>query len=320
VCGQCNRCDGYPCPTFSKNDLPTILIPEAQKAGLDLQTNSVVGRLTFAGSRASGVSGIDRRTGQPFQIPAGLVVLSAGAVDSPAILLRSGLTHDVDHPWLGRGLTRHCFAAVTGLFASPPNPTDVLHKQVCISVRDDTSAAGPFRNIGIIQNVWSPPRELCRQVIPSPFKTMAAAMSGHLLTLVCIAQDEPNPENGVTLGPEIDRCGLEVAKVTHRFSPQDLDRRRVLIDMARRILQRAGALALHVYPVTTFTHAVGTMRFGSDPASSALDPDCRVCGVDNLFVVDGSFMPTSGSVNPSLTIAANALRAGRAIAATIRGL
>ena len=63
----------------------------------------------------------------------------------------------------------------------------------------------------------------------------------------------------------------------------------------------------------TFSHAVGSVRFGAEAEQSALDPACRMRGVDNLYVVDGSFMPTSGGVNPSLTIAANALRVGQHI-------
>ena len=63
-------------------------------------------------------------------------------------------------------------------------------------------------------------------------------------------------------------------------------------------------------PINTFPHALGSCRFGSDPTKAALDPWCRLFGVPNLFVVDGSFMPSSGGVNPSLTIAANALRVG----------
>ena len=58
------------------------------------------------------------------------------------------------------------------------------------------------------------------------------------------------------------------------------------------------------------SHQCGTLRFGSEPRTSALDLNCRAHGVDNLYVVDGSFLPSSGAVNPSLTIMANALRVG----------
>ena len=69
-----------------------------------------------------------------------------------------------------------------------------------------------------------------------------------------------------------------------------------------------------MHEVDTFSHAVGSVRMGPDPRTSALDENCRFRGVDNLYVVDGSFMPTSAAVNPSLTIAANALRVGAHLA------
>ena len=88
---------------------------------------------------------------------------------------------------------------------------------------------------------------------------------------------------------------------------------------ARAILHEAGAWITYTQPIRTFSHALGTVRMGSDPATSALDTDCRLRGTENLYVVDGSCLPTSGAVNPSLTIAANALRAGQGIAAHERG-
>ena len=71
----------------------------------------------------------------------------------------------------------------------------------------------------------------------------------------------------------------------------------------------------YVHQIKTFSHAVGTVRFGADPATSVLDESCRYRGVDNLHVVDASFMPTSAGLNPSLTISANALRVGAEIGA-----
>ena len=71
-------------------------------------------------------------------------------------------------------------------------------------------------------------------------------------------------------------------------------------------------------PQLNFAHPCGTLRFGDDPRTSVLDPDCRMHGIENLYVADSSFMPTSNGVNPSLTIAANALRVADAVAAGLR--
>ena len=82
----------------------------------------------------------------------------------------------------------------------------------------------------------------------------------------------------------------------------------LLLKRARRVLRKAGGLASYTYPIDSFSHAVGTLRCGTTAEQSVLDADCRYWGAENLYVVDGAFMPSSGGVNPSLTIAANALR------------
>jgi choline dehydrogenase-like flavoprotein len=107
------------------------------------------------------------------------------------------------------------------------------------------------------------------------------------------------------------------AAITHRYDPRDLAARRVLVDAARRILRRAGAPLQFVQPINTFSHAVGTVRMGDDPARSPLDAWGAFRGIDNLYVADGSVFPRSGAVNPSLTIAANALRTGERVAADL---
>jgi choline dehydrogenase-like flavoprotein len=139
---------------------------------------------------------------------------------------------------------------------------------------------------------------------------MAPGFSSRVTGLLAIAEDEPSLRNGVSLHPRrVDRFGRPELVVSHRYSRGDLAARRALVSRARSILRDSGAKITFVYPITTFSHAVGTLRMGEDPWAAPLDPGCRFRGTDNLYVVDGSFMPTSGGVNPSLTIAANALRA-----------
>jgi choline dehydrogenase-like flavoprotein len=111
-----------------------------------------------------------------------------------------------------------------------------------------------------------------------------------------------------------DAFGLPRARVLHRYTERDHRAREALVRRARQVLRAAGARWTFKMDVTTFSHAVGTVRMGNDPATSALDESCRFRGLENLYVVDGSFMPTSAGVNPSLTIAANALRVGERIA------
>ena len=129
--------------------------------------------------------------------------------------------------------------------------------------------------------------------------------------MLTITEDQPQFENRVMLDPgHRDRHGLPRLIISHRYSRRDDAASRVLLRAARNVLRRAGAWACYQHQIRTFSHAVGTVRMGADASTSALDENCQFRGVGNLFVTDGSVMPTSAAVNPSLTIAANALRVG----------
>ncbi len=132
-----------------------------------------------------------------------------------------------------------------------------------------------------------------------------------------IAEDQPRSDNRVAIDPRrFDVHGLPRASVTHRYTTRDLRARRALSRLGRSILREAGAITTVALPIRTFSHAIGTMRMGAAAADSPVDPDGRFRGIDNLWVADGSVLPTAAGVNPSLTIAANALRIGRRIADT----
>jgi choline dehydrogenase-like flavoprotein len=136
--------------------------------------------------------------------------------------------------------------------------------------------------------------------------------------LLAMAEDQPRAENRVTLDHAVrDRFGMPRALVLHDYSRRDLAARAALVETAVRILRRAGAVAHYVHRIGTFSHAVGTVRMGIDPAAAPLDHDGRFRGLDNLFVADGSALPTAAAVNPALTIGANALRVGAAIRAAV---
>jgi choline dehydrogenase-like flavoprotein len=133
--------------------------------------------------------------------------------------------------------------------------------------------------------------------------------------LLVLAEDEPRRQNHVSIDrSKIDRFGLPQLVVTYRESPRDEQARDALSRRARAALREAGAFLFYRHKVKTFSHAAGTVRFGDDPQKAPLDPLCRFRGLSNLFVVDASALPTSGTVNPSLTIAANALRVGTRLA------
>ena len=136
--------------------------------------------------------------------------------------------------------------------------------------------------------------------------------------LLAIAEDQPRVENRITLDHTVrDRYGLPRALVLHAYSDRDRAVRAALVRTAVGLLRRAGAVAHYVHTIDTFSHAVGTVRMGEDPATAPVDADGRFRGLANLFVADGSALPSAAAVNPALTIGANALRVGARVRAAL---
>lgn len=311
LCVRCNTCDGFPCKVGAKNDLAETVIADARRHGLRLITGAIAARLIRDrdGDRVAGAECVDRQTHERFTVKAGLVVLSAGALASPVLILRSALPDTPGARLVGRHLMRHCSAVVTGIFPYRTNVDRKFHKQLCLTDFYDDLRDRDGLATGVIQDVYAPEPEVVAHHMPFVVKPLARLICPRMQNLLCMAEDEPNFENRVSLSTGRDAYGLEQAQVEHRYSDADYRRRNHLIARAKKVLTKAGALVTGAfYEIPSFSHAVGTLRFGSSPSTSALDADCRYWGVRNLFVLDGSFMPSSGGINPSLTIAANAAR------------
>jgi len=127
-----------------------------------------------------------------------------------------------------------------------------------------------------------------------------------------MSEDLPDPANRVVL----DSRG----RIQLRYRPNNVRAHRMLVKETRRILHRLGfwVVMTHSHGSKNTTHQCGTIVFGTDPRASVLDPFCRSHEVENLFVVDASFFPSSAAVNPALTIAAQALRVADYLQSTLR--
>jgi choline dehydrogenase-like flavoprotein len=158
---------------------------------------------------------------------------------------------------------------------------------------------------------------LVKAEMPKLLAPVLAPLVRNLTGLLVMAEDQPRYENRVLLDRESppDRWGLPRLRIQFRHSARDLAAGEILTRTARRVLRKAGAFAWYRHKIHTFSHGVGTVRMGTDARTSVLDPDGRFRGVENLTVTDASVFPTSASVNPSLTIAANALRAAERLLA-----
>jgi choline dehydrogenase-like flavoprotein len=320
-CRACGTCDSYACAVGAKNDPAAAILPELLTRGLELRTGLVVTRIETAGRQVTSLLCFDRGAERWRRIRARAFVLAAGALATPHLLLASGLdrVNPAGHV-VGCYLLRHCNAVVYGFFPRRLDGVETFHKQLVVTdlYHGHPGVSAPAGPLGVIQQVHPPPPGLIRDMLPRPFGSLVARAVPHMTGLVVIAEDQPRAENRITLDHGVrDRFGLPRGLVLHRHSDRDLAARGALVEAARRILRQAGAAAIYVHPIRTFSHAVGTVRMGDDAASAPLDRDGRFRGLNNLIVADASALPTSAGVNPALTIGANALRVGAALAQTL---
>lgn len=324
VCAACTTCDAFACAISAKNDLAVRVIPRLLAKGMELRADTVVTRLIAEDGRITGVECVDKATGARGIVRGRAVVLAAGALATPHLLLASGL--EALNPAgdaVGRYLMRHCNAMTYGVFPTRPDRKGEHHKQIALHdyYFGASEADAPKGKLGNLQQIMGPKASLVAHILPKALGWMAKLAefpASRLTGLLAIAEDQPRAENRVRIDPaRRDAYGLPRMIVEHTYTARDLAARAFMVKKAKQVLRRAGAMFFVTWDVSTFSHAVGTVRMGDDARTAPLDPNCRFRGLENLWVTDGSVFPTSGGVNPSLTISANALRVGRAIAAAL---
>jgi len=320
LCAECATCDTFACAIEAKNDLATVVLSALAREGLEIRAETSVTRLHVEGNRVVGVECLDRGSGSTYVVTADTVVLAAGALGTPHVILSSGLDErspagDV----VGRYLTRHCCGIVFGGYSWIPRHEGVFHKQIGITdfYLGDPSGEEPRGKLGSIQQTQTPH---IGQVVgeTGPIGFLLTPLVRRATGLLVIAEDRPRYENRVHLAESAGSDGRRLLSIEHHYDARDLASRKRLYSHARQVHRAAGALLHYVHNIQTFSHALGTVRMGRDPERAPLDASGRFRGVDNLYVTDGSALPTSGAVNPSLTIAANALRIGCLLAQKIR--
>ncbi len=322
-CIRCNTCDGFPCLVNAKSDAQTCAVdPALLHANVTLLTNAKVERLETNGSGRDVSKVIVRRNGATEAYTAGIVVASCGAINSAALLLRSasdkhprGLANSSDT--VGRHYMGHVNSVLMAI-SKCPNPT-IFQKTLGVNDFYLGSKEWPHP-MGHISFVGKLDGETLRAGAPAiaPGFTLEL-MANHSLDFWLTSEDLPDPKNRVTL----DREGHIVLS----YQPNNEEGHKRLIAKLKDLMQQqtrcthhghechVGLFARSLFvgqriPLAGVAHQNGTIRFGRDPKTSALDPNCKAHDVDNLYVVDGSFFPSSAAVNPALTIMANALRVG----------
>ena len=317
ICIRCDAFDGFPCLLNGKADAQVMCVDPTRAAhpNFTLLTNAYVSRLeTDASGRT--VTGVHvTRNGEPERYTADIVVVACGALSSALLLQRSasdahpnGLANGSGQ--VGRNYMRHNQSVLMALMREP---NDTIFQKT-LAVSDFYFGCDDWDYpLGLIQMCASSHAEQIKgEALPEwlewlpdmPFETMAR----HSMDFWLSSEDLPRPENRIYY--DRDRVVLDVTE-------QGREAHRRLRKKLEHYMHRAGSHPVLVerklylgkdIPVSGTAHQAGTARFGTDPATSVLDLNCRAHEVDNLYVADASFFPSIGAVNPTLTIIANALR------------
>jgi len=319
ACVRCQNCDGFPCAVHGKSDAEVLGVrPALEHANVTLLTNAKAVRLETneAGTAVTGVT--VEREGETEQFAGDIVVLACGAANTAALLLTSandkhpnGLANGSDQ--VGRNYMFHASRAVLAL-SREENPT-VFQKTLGLTdfYFGTDEHEYPLGNIQMVGKSQAP---MFRGEKPGETKLAPEwtleKVAKHAIDFWLSTEDLPLPDNRAT----VDRDGrlTLVYKATNDV-PKD--------DLYRKLHSMLGGLGMHEHhlldrfaymkndiPVAGVAHQAGTCRFGTDPATSALDVDCKAHELDNLYVVDTSVFPSIGAVNPALTAMANSLRVG----------
>ena len=318
-CVRCQDCDGFPCLVHAKSDAEVMAVrPALEHENVTLLTNATALSLKTNADGTAVTEVVVERDGETETHSADVVVVSCGAANSARLLLASatdkhpnGLANGSDQ--VGRNYMFHNSQAVLAL-SKEPNPT-VFQKT--LGLNDFYLAGKEFDHpLGNIQMVGKSQAPMFRGEKPGETKFAPGwsleTVAAHAVDFWLSTEDLPKPENRVTLADD--------GRVKIAYSYSNEGPKQELYEKLKSMLGEIGMheghlLPHHAYlkneiPVAGVAHQAGTCRFGADPADSVLDTNCKAHELENVYVVDTSFFPSIGAVNPALTAMANAIRVG----------
>jgi choline dehydrogenase-like flavoprotein len=319
TCIRCRDCDGFPCLLHAKSDAEVLGVrPALQHPNVSLLTRAKVVKLNTNGSGRAISEVVVERGGEQEVYHGGIVVVSAGAANSAKLLLLSpsdshpnGLANGSDQ--VGRNYMYHNSVAVLAI-SKEDNPT-VFQKT--LGLNDFYFGMDGYEYpMGNIQMVGKSQGPMYKG--EKPIETKLAPkftldeVARKAVDFWLSTEDLPLPENRVT----VEKDG----NIKLSYTPNNQVSKQKLYDKLKSMLNQLGMHPDHLIPRNLYmkneigvggvAHQAGTCRFGTDPKTSVLDINCKAHELDNLYVVDTSFFPSIGAVNPALTAMANALRVG----------
>jgi len=283
-CIRCKTCDGFPCQVHAKSDAEVAAVRPALASGkLTLKTNALATRLVLTndGRRVNAVE--YQSDGRIESITAQVIVLSASAVNSSLLLLRSACDKAPN------GVSNS--SGVVGRNYMAHNNTALMS----IGWKINDTPMGNIQGLGKLQTGMLTAKQ---RFLP---QFLGDRMAERSVDWWIMSEDLPDPENRVLQQGNTIRL---------HYTENNMAGHKRLVEKTRSLMSQIGFglnIAKHMGGLSV-SHQCGTVRFGSDPSKAALNEFCRSFDHENLFVVDASFFPSSAAVNPALTIAAQAIR------------
>jgi choline dehydrogenase-like flavoprotein len=326
TCVRCMDCDGFPCVVHAKSDAEVLAVrPALQYPNVKLLTNAHVVKLNTNPTGTVVTEVAVNHNGQIETFRGSIVVVSCGAANSAKLLLTSGndkhpngLANGSDN--VGRNYMYHNSQAVLAI-SKEPNSTKY---QKTLGLNDFYFGMPGFEfPMGNIQMVGKSQGPMYKGEKPleaglAPAWTLDK-LAQHAVDFWLSTEDLPMPDNRIT----VDAHGT----ITLSYTPANQVPKQKLYDKLKSMLNSLD-MHDHLIPRNLYmkneigvggvAHQAGTCRFGRDPKSSVLDTNCKAHELDNLYIVDTSFFPSIGAVNPALTAMANALRVGDHLIARIK--
>lgn len=327
-CMNGGQCSGYGCPVQAKASPLFIHLPAALATGrCKIITGARAQEITLhPNGKARGIVYRDT-AGSEHEIQARHIIVSGGSIGSAQLLLSStsnrfgnGLSNTNDQ--VGRNLMCHVFSLVNFEMEEKSNNTIGPPGNIAIDDYHPSDAKRGFRRGAVIGEAIEPAPIVSAMKSTNylqgkrdwgqPLSDYLSRFE-HISGLIAVGEDLPIASNRIDLDPDHkDEFGIPLPRITHTRHDNDIKLARFFEQRMADIATSGGAIKTWATDYTAVKtgsgHIMGTCRMGNDPETSVLNRWCQSHEVDNLWVVDGSFMPTSGGYNPTLTIFANAYR------------
>lgn len=302
--------DAFPNTGTGKIDAETGPLAKAlAHPNVSLVTGANVLRLETDPSGRKVVAAVFAKDGVQQRVTADIFAVAAGAVQSAALLLRSasethprGLANGSDQ--LGRNFMNH---NTTAMLTVSPFAANRSVYQKTLAFNDfydkDPETGFPLGNVQLLGHITGNILKANAPLLP---RWVAGLIARNCYGWFLTSEDLPNPESRVMVRND---------RIVMHWVRSNMRAHETLIRRTRAVMRRAGfpIVLSRTFGRKTTSHQCGTARLGSDPATSVVSPDCRSHDISNLYVTDASVLPTSAAVNPALTIAALAMKAGAAI-------